>query len=80
MPTVFRFGAYRFFFYSREGNEPAHIHIEAGDKTAKFWLKGAVVAHSDGFSPREVRTLRSIIAEHENAFLEAWHEHFKRQA
>ncbi|NLE29049.1 MAG: DUF4160 domain-containing protein [Phycisphaerae bacterium] len=38
MPTVFRVGKYRFFFFSGEGNEPAHIHVESGDSYAKFWL------------------------------------------
>src|SRR5258708_4053139 len=28
----------RFFFFSNEGNEPPHIHIEDGDGYAKFWL------------------------------------------
>ncbi|MCB9870153.1 MAG: DUF4160 domain-containing protein [Planctomycetes bacterium] len=28
MPTVLRIGSTRFFFYSNEGNEPPHIHIE----------------------------------------------------
>jgi hypothetical protein len=29
MPTVFRSGPYRFFFFSDEGNEPVHVHVEA---------------------------------------------------
>ncbi len=28
MPTVFRSGPYRFFFYSNEGSEPPHIHVQ----------------------------------------------------
>ena len=31
MPTILRIGPYRFHFYSREDNEPAHIHIERDD-------------------------------------------------
>ncbi len=27
MPTVMRIGPYRFHFYSRENNEPPHIHV-----------------------------------------------------
>jgi hypothetical protein len=38
MPTVVRVGPYRMFFYSNEGSEPAHVHVEAGDHVAKFWL------------------------------------------
>jgi len=29
----------RFFFFSNEGTEPPHIHIERGDGYAKFWLE-----------------------------------------
>ncbi|MBT6700702.1 MAG: DUF4160 domain-containing protein, partial [Gammaproteobacteria bacterium] len=28
MPVVIRIGPYRFFFYSNENSEPAHIHIQ----------------------------------------------------
>ncbi|MGH8245034.1 MAG: DUF4160 domain-containing protein [Gammaproteobacteria bacterium] len=28
MPTVLRSGPHRFFFFSREGHEPPHVHIE----------------------------------------------------
>ncbi|MHB8905139.1 MAG: DUF4160 domain-containing protein [Melioribacteraceae bacterium] len=36
MPTILRTNGYRFFFFSREGNEPMHIHIEQADRYAKF--------------------------------------------
>jgi hypothetical protein len=38
MPTVFRTGRYRFFFFSNEGQEPPHIHVKAGSEEAKLWL------------------------------------------
>jgi len=38
MPTVLRYGRYRFFFFRNEGNEPPHIHVKAAEKEAKFWL------------------------------------------
>jgi len=38
MPTVMRIAGYRFFFYSNEGSEPAHVHVQSGDGEAKFWL------------------------------------------
>ena len=33
MPTVLRIGGYRFFFYSNENGEPAHIHFN----TKRHW-------------------------------------------
>jgi hypothetical protein len=39
MPTVMRIGPYRFHFYSRENNEPPHIHVTREEMEAKFWLR-----------------------------------------
>lgn len=38
MPTVRQIGSARFFFYSNEGTEPPHIHVEQAGAVAKFWL------------------------------------------
>jgi hypothetical protein len=27
MPTIYRENGFRFFFYTHEGNEPAHVHV-----------------------------------------------------
>jgi hypothetical protein len=42
MPTVLRVDAFRFFFYSDERNEPPHIHVTSGGKSAKLWLRPGV--------------------------------------
>ena len=54
MPTVLRSGPFRFFFYSNEGSEPPHVHVEAGAHVAKFWLAPVRLAWSGGFSEREI--------------------------
>jgi hypothetical protein len=36
MPTLGRIGPFRFFFYSNEGAEPPHIHVQQERKIAKF--------------------------------------------
>ncbi|WP_084627681.1 DUF4160 domain-containing protein [Elstera litoralis] len=76
MPTVLRVDGYRFFFYSLEGNEPAHIHIERDDGTAKFWLTPVDCADTIGFRAHELRRLRLMVIEHRLMFMEAWNEHF----
>jgi hypothetical protein len=53
MPTVLRWGPYRAFFYSNEGGEPAHVHVRAGDREAKFWLHDLTVAINAGFPAHE---------------------------
>ena len=76
MPTVLRVGGHRFFFYSNEGSEPPHIHVQKADKYAKFWLQPIRVAESVGYTGKEIRNLQDIITEHLQLLLEAWHDHF----
>jgi hypothetical protein len=46
MPEIFREGPYRFFFFSMEGTEPPHIHVEGAERYAKFWLEPIILARS----------------------------------
>lgn len=52
MPTVLRVAGYRFFFFSNERQEPAHIHVERGECHAKFWLTGPGSRPLTGFEAR----------------------------
>ena len=76
MPTVLRVSGFRFFFYSLEGSEPAHVHVEHGDKVAKFWLTPVSLAASRGFRSHELNRLRLLVIENRGSFLEAWNDHF----
>ena len=51
MPTVMTVSGFRFFFYSMEGAEPQHIHVERDASTAKFWLDPIQLAGSRGWLP-----------------------------
>jgi hypothetical protein len=75
MPTVLRVGAYRFFFFSNEGDEPPHIHVKADNREAKFWLQPLILAANHGFRAHELTVIQNIIHEHQNELLEAWYEH-----
>jgi len=66
MPTVLRVGKYRFFFFSGEGNEPAHIHVDSGDDYAKFWLDPVQAVRSVGYSANELNRLRKIVVKNGN--------------
>jgi hypothetical protein len=76
MPTVFRSMGTRFFFYSNEGAEPPHVHVEHAERTAKFWLRPVECTRNRGFSERELRRLAQQIHSHLALIEEAWHEHF----
>jgi hypothetical protein len=76
MPTVARIGPFRFFFYSNEGAEPAHVHAQVERKMSKFWLNPVALASSGRFSAFELRAIERIVLENRDRFLEAWNEFF----
>lgn len=41
-----------FFFYSNEGSEPPHIHVQTAEKYAKFWLVPIQLADSFGYNKK----------------------------
>jgi len=78
MPTILRLGPFRFFFYSNENNEPAHIHIQRDKMLAKFWLNPIALASSTRFSSKELKQLEMLVIEHKKLLLEAWNDYFSR--
>ena len=76
MPTVLRSGPYRFFFFSNETNETPHIHVEAADAYAKFWLKPVGLVYSSRFPAGRLTEIRKLVEENKNIFVEKWHEYF----
>lgn len=76
MPTLLRVGPYRFFFYSNESQEPAHVHVASGSCEAKFWLANCELASSFGFKPHELTELLRIVIDNRDKFMEAWNEYF----
>ena len=76
MPTVWNDGKYRIFFYSDEGSEPAHLHIESAERRAKYWLVPIDLVWNDGFRSGELKEIVSILTENQAAFLRAWNDYF----
>ncbi len=76
MPAVLRIGPYRFFFYSADGKEPAHIHVERDENVAKLWLEPVRLASSGGYRSAELRSIEKLVVEHQPELLEAWNELF----
>ncbi len=76
MPTVFRHGPYRFFFYAGDGSEPPHVHVERDDCEAKYWLVPVRLARSHGFASRELNAIQKIVEDNLQTILERWNEFF----
>ena len=76
MPTVARVGPYRLFFFSNDGTEPPHIHVQRERYLAKFWLQPVALARVSGFRAVELRRIEGLVVNRKEAILEAWHEYF----
>jgi len=78
VPKLLDVEGYRFFFFSNEGREPPHVHVEKADGSAKLWLQPVQVAYSYDLTPAELRRIRELTFEHQAVFVERWNEYFGR--
>ncbi len=76
MPTVFRMGPCRYFFYASDRDEPYHVHVERDDRIAKFWIDPVRLQSSGGFNRSELAQIGAVIMEHRTELMEAWDEYF----
>ena len=76
VPTVLLAEGCRFFFFSNEGTEPPHIHVERGDGYAKFWLEPVELVDAVGMKTRELGRARLLVIQHRIDFREKWREYF----
>ena len=76
MPTIFRDGPFRFFFYSGDRDEPMHVHVERDDRIAKVWLEPLRLCSSGGFRRSEISMILRIIKQNREIMMEAWNDYF----
>jgi len=72
-----RHRGYRLFFYSNEGREPPHVHVERPPREVKFWLAPVELAKNIGFATHEVRRIRALVIANREYLWEVWHEFFR---
>ena len=76
IPTALRANGFRLYFWSREPNEPPHVHVDKGGASAKVWPEPVALASNVGYPARELRTILRLVRERQTELLEAWHEFF----
>ena len=76
MPTIFVWRGHRFFFYSADGGEPAHVHVRKGSSECKIWLRDAGVAYNRGDSEADLGSLVRHVKQRREALQEAWDDYF----
>ena len=75
-PTIFRDGAYRVFFFSREERRP-HVHVSHPTGEAKFWIDPSIeLAANYGLTAQRLAKALRLIEEHEDEIRVAWRRHF----
>ena len=75
-PTIFRQGAFRFFFFSREELR-MHVHVTHTDGEAKFWLEPNIeLALNQGLSHKQINEALALVHAHQEEIINAWHSHF----
>jgi hypothetical protein len=83
MPTVIYLYGWRFFFFSNEGNEPIHIHVEKAEKKAKYWLDVEKTdiqeAFCENLGPRDKREVKKVIFEYFDLIIEEWNNWKEQQ-
>ncbi|NIA31909.1 MAG: DUF4160 domain-containing protein [Actinobacteria bacterium] len=72
MPTVLRFGSFRFHFYSDEKNEPPHIHVATPDGECKFWLEPIKLARNKGVPSHEIGVIEKLVFKYQSLLLERY--------
>ncbi len=56
-------------------SRPTFMWAHAG-RYAKFWLDSVTLASSRGFSSHELTTIRQLVEENRELFLEKWNAYF----
>ncbi len=80
MPVVLKIRGYRFSFFSNEGMEPKHVHIEKAEANGKVWLEPSIrIEYLYGFTVSEQKEVIKIINDHVELLRNRWNEYFGKQ-
>lgn len=74
MPTWLIERGYRFGIVAADCAEPSHVHVVGHGGAAKFWLGPLRLARSGGYNANRLREVTMIVRQHEDEFLERWHD------
>lgn len=78
MPTVFRDGEFRFYFFSREETRK-HIHVSSPNGEAKIWLEPDIsVAKVIELSNQDINKILKLVETHLEEINDFWNKHFSQ--
>lgn len=81
LPKICQLGKYVIFFWSKESNEPIHVHVCEGTPHAeatKIWMNGMIrLAHNKSQIPaKELNIIMRWLAANRQIIEEKWNKHF----
>jgi len=76
MPTVLFKNGYRFYFYTGDRTEPAHVHVEKGDGDGKVWLVPELNPSYLHFKVKEQKEVMKIVEENYDSLKKKWDDYF----
>lgn len=75
MPTILFIFGFRFIIYTRDHNPP-HIHAIKNTGAAKIEIYPNIcLKENKGLSPKELKTVMSVVEEYKEEFLAKWIEY-----
>lgn len=74
MPEVLRESGFVFFFYSNEGQEPAHVHVRKAGGFSKFWLEPVELDFSQGMKTADIKQAEELIFKYLESIKLKWNE------
>jgi hypothetical protein len=79
MPTVLQVDGFRFFFFSADGDEPAHVHVKKGKGDGKIWLEPEIrVEYLVDFKSQEEKKIWKIVVDYKDMLIDKWYEYFQK--
>jgi hypothetical protein len=79
MPTILIIKGYRFYFYSADKNELAHIHVEKGNGDAKIWLEPIIKPkYFNNYKTKEKKEIEEIVSKNYQLLIDKWYEFFRK--
>ena len=79
MPTLLLINGFRFFFFSNENDEPAHVHVIKGSANGKIWLLPSIeIAYMNGFTNSEIQMTMETTETQSQTFKAKSNEHFNK--
>lgn len=81
MPEILRRDGWRIFFYSKENDEPIHVHCVKAEKSAKFFLDETnnelIMSYAHKMNNKDIRQVEEILYDNFNYVVKKWKEYFK---